>query len=361
MRELLMFSVSVALLLALAVDPARAGLVGHWKFDEGGGTMAADSSGNASDGSLEDAAGMEWVEGIHGGALSFDGAGFVSVPAEAWSSITTQFTVAFWILGSDSQPLDGWCFGAWGGDARIASCHVPWSDGTIYFDSGAAGLAERISKPAAADEYRGQWRHWTFVKDADTGEKKIYLDGVLWHSGTGFTDSAEGVTEFYIGAGRANERYPYTGLIDDFRLYDHALSEVEVLGAMAGEPWPYASGPNPRDGAMIEATSSHLSWRTGDFAVSHDVYFGDSLEDVNQATAESDAFQGSQTATEFPVQGLTPGATYYWRVDEVNDANAASPWKGDIWSFWVQPAGAWDPSCSTPSTSARALTRSARR
>jgi hypothetical protein len=36
----------------------------------------------------------------------------------------------------------------------------------------------------------------------------------------------------------------------------------------------------------------------------------------------------------FP-DGLVPGTTYYWRVDEVNDANVDSPWKGNVWSFSI--------------------------
>jgi hypothetical protein len=41
--------------------------------------------------------------------------------------------------------------------------------------------------------------------------------------------------------------------------------------------------------------------------------------------------------------GLVPGTTYYWRIDEVNDANAASPWKGNVWRFSIQPSTAYDP------------------
>jgi hypothetical protein len=41
--------------------------------------------------------------------------------------------------------------------------------------------------------------------------------------------------------------------------------------------------------------------------------------------------------------GLVPGKTYYWRVDEINDAEPNSPWKGNIWSFTVRPTQAWGP------------------
>jgi hypothetical protein len=41
--------------------------------------------------------------------------------------------------------------------------------------------------------------------------------------------------------------------------------------------------------------------------------------------------------------GLIPGTTYYWRIDEVNEADPNSPWKGNVWSFTVPPKTAYDP------------------
>jgi hypothetical protein len=41
--------------------------------------------------------------------------------------------------------------------------------------------------------------------------------------------------------------------------------------------------------------------------------------------------------------GLVPGTTYYWRIDEVNDADPNSPWKGDVWSFSIPPKTAYSP------------------
>jgi hypothetical protein len=92
---------------------------------------------------------------------------------------------------------------------------------------------------------------------------------------------------------------------------------------------------------MHAETWATLSWRPGDFAVSHDVYMGDNFDDVNDGTG--DTFKGNQTdayfATGFPgysfLDGLVPGTTYYWRIDEVNDADPNSPWKGSVWSFWI--------------------------
>jgi hypothetical protein len=110
-----------------------------------------------------------------------------------------------------------------------------------------------------------------------------------------------------------------------------------------------ARDPVPENGAIHEDTWVNLSWKAGDFAVSHDVYFSDNFADVEDG-AEA-AFQGSQGDTflvvgfpgmPFP-DGLVNGTTYYWRIDEVNDANPNSPWVGDIWSFTIAPETAYAP------------------
>ncbi len=119
--------------------------------------------------------------------------------------------------------------------------------------------------------------------------------------------------------------------------------------ASVGGPVVAASGPDPADGVLYADTWVNLSWAPGDFAVSHDVYFSDNFNDVNDG-AES-AFLGNQAGTFFVAgfpgfpypEGLVPGTTYYWRIDEVNDTEPNSPWKGDVWSFIVPPRIAYNP------------------
>ncbi|MCP4613668.1 MAG: hypothetical protein GY845_33680 [Planctomycetes bacterium] len=110
-----------------------------------------------------------------------------------------------------------------------------------------------------------------------------------------------------------------------------------------------ATAPEPADGALILDTWANISWRPGVSAVSHDVYIGDNFEDVDNGAEGT--FQGNQSATfavvGFPgfayPDGLVPGETYYWRIDEVNEADPNSPWKGDVWSFSVPPKTAYFP------------------
>ncbi len=112
---------------------------------------------------------------------------------------------------------------------------------------------------------------------------------------------------------------------------------------------PYARGPKPADGTLHLDTWASITWFAGDFSVSHDVYFSDNFDDVS-AAAEG-AFLGNQPSNYFVVgfpgfpypDGLIPGTTYYWRIDEVNDTEPNSPWKGPVWSFMVPPKTAYEP------------------
>jgi hypothetical protein len=132
--------------------------------------------------------------------------------------------------------------------------------------------------------------------------------------------------------------------IDGVRWY-----EGDYVPPALGKP-ELASRPEPPDGALHPDTWVTLTWKPGVFAVSHDVYFSDNFDDVNEGTPE--AFQGNQAANFYVVgfpgfpfpEGLIPGTTYYWRIDEVNDTHPESPWRGNIWSFIIPPRKAYDPS-----------------
>ncbi|MFH1884704.1 MAG: hypothetical protein ABIL62_18555, partial [Planctomycetota bacterium] len=106
--------------------------------------------------------------------------------------------------------------------------------------------------------------------------------------------------------------------------------------------------PIPKDGELYEDTWASLSWSVGDTAVSHDIYIGENLNDVNDGTG--DTFRINQAETFYIVgfpgypypDGLIPGTTYYWRIDEV-ETDGTTIYKGDIWSFSIPPQTAYSP------------------
>ncbi len=108
-----------------------------------------------------------------------------------------------------------------------------------------------------------------------------------------------------------------------------------------------AYNPIPTDGAFHEDTWASLGWSPAESAASHDVYFGENYDNVNDGIG--DTFIGNQPAIflvvgfpGFPYpDGLIPGTTYYWRIDEVEDDGTVR--QGDTWSFTVPPKTAYNP------------------
>ncbi len=189
-----------------------------------------------------------------------------------------------------------------------------------------------------------QWHHvaavWSSIPDGNGKRLKLYIDGEEVAGIEGNPDPTQNAipaSGFAVGGYMRSSGTSYQywdGYIDDFRLSDVALDPSEFLIA-ASET---ARRPRPTDGARNVPTDVVLNWAPGIAAASHNVYFGNSFDDVNQAADASPEFKGNQPldANSYSPPGdLELGLTYYWRIDEVNDANADSPWKGAVWSFTV--------------------------
>ena len=127
----------------------------------------------------------------------------------------------------------------------------------------------------------------------------------------------------------------------------YSLAFISVL-ALAGQAWAGVTKPDPADGAVHEETWVTLSWQAGPNAASFDVYLGEDFDSVNQGINET--FRGNQTLTYivagfpgFPYpNGLVPGTTYYWRVDEVQTDGTVHT--GPVWSFAILAKTAGNPS-----------------
>ena len=108
-----------------------------------------------------------------------------------------------------------------------------------------------------------------------------------------------------------------------------------------------SSDPYPADGATFPDSWVILNWSPGMGAVSYDVYIGTEYSHVQNGTENT--FRGNQLQTFFIVgfpgfpypDGLVPGTTYYWRIDDHDAAGMIS--KGPVWSFTVPPKIAYDP------------------
>jgi hypothetical protein len=90
--------------------------------------------------------------------------------------------------------------------------------------------------------------------------------------------------------------------------------------------------PSPAEGAVV-LSPSRLTWSPLPGVTSYRVYLGTSSTSVDAATPASPLYQGLVNTSTFPVAAtLSPGVTYYWRIDAVNGSEVI---KGDIHSFTV--------------------------
>ncbi len=350
-----------ALVLALGLSCcANAELVGWWKLDETEGTVAWDSSGNELHGEVT--GGTTWIpDGRFGGALEFNGVGTVgtnvSLPISQLLNGLTNSTFAIWAnfhqTGGAWQRL--WDFGDGTTNGYMFLCPRigTGATGTLRYaiTLTSNGSEQQLNAPFTLPT---DWHHVAIVLNADDGNMFMYVDGEVIDEQptTIFPANLPLTTQNWLGQSQWPDGI-YDGALDDFRIYDQALTpeDISIVMIGAGAEYPFASSPNPANGALHADTWVTLSWRPGDFAVSHDVYLGESFNDVNDATRASGTFRGNQTDTYYVAgfpgyaypDGLVPGTTYYWRIDEVNTAEPNSPWKGDIWSFSIPPRTAYNP------------------
>ncbi len=341
MRRKLIYLCSLVLLLGLLGD-ASADLVANWPLD----ADAKDIIGS-HDGILVGGAQIT-DDPERGRVLSVDGIdGRVEIPHsdEMVFEPTDSFTIAVW-LNIRTLP------GSWAGIVTKSRDISPWyglwvtPSNQWHFVGGEGGTNVRMDTGTAMTG----WLHLAGVYDADRNTQTLYVNGTVIDESTGATITSSGTGDLWFGGAKSVNEY-LDALVDDVRIYNHALTEEEVQTVMlsGGEGYPFPSRPSPEDGTLHIDTWVNLSWRAGDCAISHDVYLGDNFDDVD-AGAEN-TFIGNQTDTflvvgfpGFPYpDGLVTGTTYYWRIDEVNEAEPNSPWRGDIWSFSIPPKTAYFP------------------
>ena len=359
--------ISFVLLLSISINIANADiksdLISYWKLDDGSGTTARDSVGS-NDGTLQGDA--KWAEGWVIGAVELDGNDDYVDCGEGTVFNTVcrdVITLAAWVKANPAAGPD------WGGIIMRGYGYLygdiePFDTFAMYYHrpNERMGFKTNSTSPewmaspdgSATDLFDEEWHHVASVYDG--AEKVIYLDAVeiVRGAATGRIGIGEGTGRVLLGGGRDVEPMviEFGGRIDEARIYDRALTQEEIVAVMENiENMPYAMSPDPPIGTLHMDIWVTLSWKPGDFAVSHDVYLGDNPEDVNEATRDSELFRGNQDLTFYVAgfpgyaypDGLVPGTTYYWRIDEVNDTEPNSPWKGEIWSFSIPSKSAYSP------------------
>ncbi len=111
-----------------------------------------------------------------------------------------------------------------------------------------------------------------------------------------------------------------------------------------GSSSPYALREVPKTGSVIDETTVTLEWKTGDITQLNAVYFSTNLEEVSEGLIDAIVTPMTSLSTADIAgyaDGLVPGTTYYWRVDQIGTDGQI--YAGDVWSFLVRPLKGWNP------------------
>jgi hypothetical protein len=181
-----------------------------------------------------DSANLYSTSHIQSAYIELNSAEHVTIPSTNLGMISDEITISLWVNGDENVlPANTTLFEALDSNGnRTMNVHFPWSNGRIYWDCGNSGSSyDRIDKAASLSEYAGKWNHWTFTKNANTGEMKIYLNGSLWHSATGKTRLIN-IDSFTLGSNGVGNGYFWDGKILDLNIFKKELSALEIQSVM---------------------------------------------------------------------------------------------------------------------------------
>lgn len=210
-----------------------ADLLLHYDFDETGGNIAVDSSGHGYHGTYVGT--PAFGTGVKGGSFKMSGdtgSPYVKVPGgvlKGADSVTVS-TYAKWKGGSSFQ----WLFGL-GPDSDKYLFVTPSNGGNSLYSAITKASWSAESKVTAGSQLTpGQWRHVTVTLDGATGTMVLYVEGVEAARTTTTikpSDLYDANKDYsgYIGRSLYAADPYFGGEVDDFRIYDRALSAAEVM------------------------------------------------------------------------------------------------------------------------------------
>jgi hypothetical protein len=216
--------------------------VGHWKLDDGEGSVAVDSSGSGNDGTINNlngglgTDGSVWVDDPdRGTVISFSGeadGAFVHAGEIPQMTLTNDFTWAFWAKQDvDNTTPNNIIVGNRKDDAAadfVPRQFIKFTPTQFEWHMNGNGDDNLDYDDIPADV----WLHHAVVKAGD--QLTYYRDGVEASSGT-FTQPMDAPQPLFLGGDNENaEGENWRGSLSDVRIYDRALSAGEVLG-LAGQ------------------------------------------------------------------------------------------------------------------------------
>jgi len=207
------------------------GLAGYWHFDESTSTLAYDASGKGNNGTLTN--GPTWQSGASckaGSCLNLSGA-VVRQGTQINDNSSIQFgsgsfTILAWINSTQT--------GQWKRIVTKRGSASAWY--SMALNSGKLtaefyGTLQGANRQSVKTVNNGIWHQVVTEYDAANQNINLYIDGVLdssFSNNLGSTSNNQ-ILEIGTWGTEAYDSGSYTGLIDEIRVYNRALSAQEIL------------------------------------------------------------------------------------------------------------------------------------
>lgn len=233
--------------LVSGIPKTQNNYISYWNFDEGSGSIVHDSSVNGYDGTIY---GANWrSEVISGYALDFDGSDndYIEINNPNGLKFSDEsFTISAWVQIRDN--VDDWrCFICLGPQSqnypsiqlsKTRSGHI---DGRIIFK--IAQTPTSISRCVSIEDGnslpKNQWMLVTGVVDYENSQIRLFIDGVLQDVSPLINFNLNSVSNFRVVLGdftnqNSNVAWQsnHNGLLDEVRIYNHALTQTEIISLM---------------------------------------------------------------------------------------------------------------------------------
>ena len=314
-----------------------------YRFEEEADTIAVGEFLTDASGNERHAEAFCGVIGLVAGQARFGQAGSFNQSSAFvdFEDVDTSgdFTFALWMksatLGQAQVYLLSLSNGSGGGEQTAVIYQYVQNTVELYSGDSATDLrpGSQLSVPDM------EWHHIVYTRSGS--DYDAYLDGQK-HDIATLDGQVHNPQYLSIGGtGHLRATGPvnlYEGLLDDVLVMTRGVDQAEVDFIMRGFVSEFAHAPSPKNEAddVLRLRDHVLSWEPGMYAAQHNVYLGTIFEDVNSATVPTAA---GLDVNSLDLGRLEFGKTYFWRVDEVNAPPDNTIFRGDVWSFTVEPVG----------------------
>ncbi|MHC4594160.1 MAG: LamG-like jellyroll fold domain-containing protein, partial [Planctomycetota bacterium] len=222
------------------------------------------------------------------------------------NDLHSQEPTGMWL--SAAEPLGAWIEFQFD---KVYKLHEMWIWNSNQMVESLVGFGLK----AVTIEHSANGTDWTAVADVPEFARAPGVGGYAHNS----TIDLGGAAAKYV---RLTATSNWGGIMPQFGLSEVRFFHIPV----------WAREPSPDSGATDVDVNVTLGFRAGRQAASHDVYLGTDEQAVTDGTTTVTAI----TETSYGPLSLDLGQTYYWRVDEANEAETPAMWQGELWDFTTQ-------------------------